>query len=90
MRPFRHPYAKARLVSVRFDAMPDDEIVADADKPPITVEDNAFVSWWKPIWRERIKILCGVPVRVLVNYSSHGPLYLDVSLGWGNSRFVDR
>lgn len=86
MRPFRHPYAKARLVSVRFDAMADDEIVADADKLPIAVEDNAFVSWWKPIWQERIKILCGGPVRVLVNCSSHGPLYLDVSLSWGSSR----
>jgi hypothetical protein len=90
MRPFRHPYAEARLVSVRFEAMLNDEIITDADKPPITVEDNAFVSWWKPIWRERIKILCGGPVRVLVNYSSHGPLYLDVSLGWGSSWPVRR
>jgi hypothetical protein len=90
MRPFRHPYAKARLLSVRFDAISDDEILADADKLPITVEDNAFVSWWEPIWRERIMILCGVPVRVLVNSSSHGPLYLDVSLSWGSSRLVGR
>ena len=90
MRPLRHPYAKARLVSVRFEAVPDDETVGDIDKLPITVEDNAFVCWWKPIWPERIKILCGCPVRVLVNYSSHGPLYLDVSLGWGCSRLVGR
>jgi len=90
MRPFRHPYAEARLVSVSFETITDDAMVADSDKLPITVEDNAFVSWWKPIWRERIMILCGVPVRVLVNYSSHGPLYLDVSLGWGSSRFVGR
>jgi hypothetical protein len=90
MRPFRHPYAKARLVSVRFEAVPYDETARDMDNPPITVEDNAFVSWWKPIWCERIKILCGVPVRVLVNSSSHGPLYLDVSLSWGSSRLVGR
>jgi hypothetical protein len=90
MRPFRHPYAKARLVSVRFEAAPDDETVGDIDKPPITVEDNAFVSWWKPVWWERIMILCGVPVRVLVNSSSHGPLYLDVSLVWGNSRPIGK
>jgi hypothetical protein len=90
VRPLRHPYAKARLVSVRFEVLPDDEIAADADKPLITVEDNAFISWWKPTWSERIKILCGCPVRVLVNYSSHGPLYLDVSLSWGSSRLIGR
>jgi hypothetical protein len=88
MTPFRHPYATSRLVSLSFETMASDsdKYVGGPNRPPITVEDNAFVSWWKPICRERLRILCGAPVRVLVNYSLHGPLHLDTQSGWGASR----
>lgn len=86
MKPLRRSYSKAYLMSLQFDARADDEVVARGDNPPITIEDNAFVSWWKPAWSERIRILCGKPVRVLVNYSPYGPLHLDTQSGWGSSR----
>jgi hypothetical protein len=88
MRPYRHSFATSRLLSLRFEATPRDGEGATLfmSRPPITVEDNAFVSWWRPDVYERIRILHGAPVRVLVNYSLHGPLYLDTELGWGTSR----
>ena len=84
MRCLGHPYARARLISLRFEAAPN-VMPAEAGYPPIAVEDGAFVSWWRPTWRERLQILCGVPVRVLVNYALYGPLHLDARSGWGHS-----
>ena len=84
MRCLQHPYARARLTSLRFESAPAVTEPA-ASRPPIVVEDNAFVSWWQPLWRERLRILCGAPVRVLVNYSLHGPLHLDTKSRWGVS-----
>jgi hypothetical protein len=43
------------------------------------------MSWWKPGWWERVRVLFGAPVRVLVNYSAHGPLHLDTEPNWGAS-----
>ena len=87
MTPFKHPYSTACLLSLRFEARADDEVIANADNVPIAVEDDGFSSWWKPIWRERIGILCGKPVRVLVNCSLYGPLHLDTHSRWGSSRW---
>lgn len=88
MRPYRHPFATSQLLSLHFEAKPQDseEPPVRLGHGPITVEDNAFVSWWQPTLRERIRILCGASIRVLVNYSLHGPLYLDTESGWGTSR----
>jgi hypothetical protein len=58
---------------------------ATSNNPAIAVEDGAFVSWWQPTCQERIRILCGLPVRVLVNYSLYGPLHVDTQSGWGVS-----
>src|SRR4051794_34538413 len=71
MKPISRDDAMSRLVSLRFEATPcdGDQVVARGSSPPIVVEDNAFMSWWKPDWLERFRIMCGAPVRVLVNYS---------------------
>jgi hypothetical protein len=50
---------------------------------------QAFMSWWKPSWLERIRLLRGAPVRVKVNYSLHGPLHLDTESTWGAPSSID-
>lgn len=87
MRPYRHPYATSRLLSLRFEAATRDgeEPIPHVGHLPITVEDNAFVSWWQPELLERIRIVCGAPVRVLVNYSNGEPLRVDTGSGWGTT-----
>lgn len=89
MRSYRHPYAASRLLSVQFEAATCDSS-EEMDCPLIAVEDNAFLSWWRPTVHERFQILGGAPVRVLVNYSLHGPLYLDTDSGWGITRSGSR
>jgi len=84
MKPLRHPYATATLLSLRFEAAPAHAVSGDHG-PPVVVEDNAFVSWWQPVWRERLRILGGAPVRVFVNYSDAGPLRVDTASGWGSA-----
>lgn len=86
MRPLKHPYAAARLVSLQFEAAAlDGQNAGQKEATTITIEDNAFVSWWKPTWPERVRMLIGVPVRVVVNSSLDGPLNLDTGSGWGTS-----
>jgi hypothetical protein len=50
---------------------------------PIVIEDQALMSMWLPSLRERLRLAFGAPVRVLVNYSVHGPLHVDTVRGWG-------
>ena len=85
MRPIARDFTTATLESLRFEALPspDDRRCAAMIRPPIAIEDGAFASWWQPTWMERFRILCGAPVRVLVNYSLHGPLDLDTQSRWG-------
>lgn len=91
MRPLARAFTTAVLEQLRFEALPspDDRPFAATDRPPIAIEDNAFASWWQPTWLERLRILCGAPVRVLVNYSLHGPLDLDTQSRWGASSARD-
>ena len=84
MKPLQHPYATATLLSLRFYAAPARAVSGDRGLQ-VAVEDNAFVSWWRPFWRERLRILCGAPIRVLVNYSDGGPLRVDIGSSWGNA-----
>jgi hypothetical protein len=85
MRPLRRQSTTATLESLSFKALPlpGDCPAAGPARPPIAIEDNAFSSWWQPTWRERVRLLLGAPVRVLVNYSLHGPLDLDTQSRWG-------
>jgi hypothetical protein len=46
-------------------------------KPEIMPDSGAFMCWWRPSLWERIRLLCGANVRVMVNYSDHGPLNVD-------------
>jgi hypothetical protein len=84
--PIVGPYAEAKEKLDRLTFT----VLVDGDKevvryPEIIVDGGAFMSSWKPGWRERIRLLIGAPVRVLVNYSAYGPLYLDTESDWGVS-----
>jgi hypothetical protein len=91
MRPLNHPSAAARLISLQFESAPcdDDQPITHSSGPPIAVEDGAFMSWWKPSWSERIRLLCGTSVRVTVNYSLYGPLHLEAESTWGAPSSLD-
>jgi hypothetical protein len=91
MRPTGWHYAPARLISLHFEsaACDGERPISYANYPPIAVEDGAFMSWWKPSWLERIRLLCGASVRVKVNYSLHGPLHLDTESTWGAPSSID-
>ncbi|MEA2833480.1 MAG: hypothetical protein QOG66_1682 [Methylobacteriaceae bacterium] len=52
---------------------------------PIAAEDDACVAMWRPTWRERLRVAFGAPIRVLLNYSLHGPLHVDTEAGAGAS-----
>lgn len=71
------------LQSISFAACEVDE--GNARDISIIVEDGAFVSMWRPSLRERARLAFGAPVRVLVNYSVHGPLHVDTERCWGTS-----
>lgn len=49
----------------------------------VATEDGACISMWRPNWRERLRLALGAPVRVLMNFSLHGPLHLDTEAGSG-------
>jgi hypothetical protein len=82
MKPIALGEVNSRLVSITFAA---DGICEQHTGPdiPIVVEDEAFVSMWRPSLRDRLRLALGAPVRVLMNYSLHGPLHVDTECGWG-------
>jgi hypothetical protein len=84
MKPIGFGEANYRLLNITFAARGVGE-ERTAPDIPIVIEDRAFVSMWRPSLRERLKLALGAPVRVLVNYSVHGPLHVDTEGGWGTS-----
>ncbi len=82
MKPIAFREANRCLLNTTFTAR---EIGEQHTAPniPIIIEDGAFVSMWHPSLRERLRLALGAPVRVLVNYSVHGPLHVDTERGWG-------
>jgi hypothetical protein len=82
MKPIASGNAHCRLLSITFVAGAVCE-QSTAPDIPIVVEDEALVSMWLPSLRERLRLALGAPVRVLVNYSAHGPLHVDTERGWG-------
>jgi len=85
MRPVSHPYATERLTSLRFEAAPceNDEPITRRSGPPIAIEDGAGIVFWQPSLRERLRIFCGAPVRMMLGYSL-APVLLDTESVWGN------
>jgi hypothetical protein len=82
MKPIAFGETNYRLLNITFAARE----IGEQDTPyniPIVVEDQAFVSMWLPSLRERLRLVLGAPVRVLVSYSVHGPLHVDAECGWG-------
>jgi hypothetical protein len=75
MRPIPGSYSDGKLDSLSFTVVPEHQY-ATARRPYITRGDGvgAFMSWWKPTWLERVRLLFGAPVRVQVGYCSHGPV----------------
>jgi hypothetical protein len=84
MKPIASGEAHGRLLSITFAAGSIWEHPTAPDIP-VAVEDEALVSMWRPSLRERLRLVLGAPVRVLVNYSAHGPLHVDAEAGWGTS-----
>jgi hypothetical protein len=84
MKPIAFGEANRRLSNITFAARGVGE-QDTAPNIPIVIEDGAFVSMWLPSLRERLRLAFGAPVRVLVNYSAHGPLHVDTERGWGTS-----
>jgi hypothetical protein len=82
MKPIASGEADRCLSNITFAARGVDE-QDTAPNIPIVVEDQAFVSMWHPSLRDRLKVALGAPVRVLVNYSVHGPLHVDTERDWG-------
>jgi hypothetical protein len=84
MKPIAFGQANCRLLNIAFSASESYRESAVPDIPIVT-EDRAFVSLWRPSPSERLRLAVGAPVRVLVNYSLHGPLHVDTERGWGTS-----
>ena len=85
MKPILFGESNYRLSNITFVARGVGEQITASDIP-IVIEDRAFVSMWLPSLRERLRLALGAPVRILVNYSAHGPLHVDTERGWGSSR----
>lgn len=47
------------------------------DGMEVDVKDDMMISYWKPSWVERIKILLGKPVRLCVIGSIHPSVGID-------------
>jgi hypothetical protein len=89
MTPLARQSTQDTLGSIKFTTVDDAQRNGQPSLPPIVVEGDAFMSWWRPNWRERIKLLFGGPVRVVVNYSLHGPLAVDTEAKWGDGERPD-
>jgi hypothetical protein len=79
----------ALLDQIAFKTRPRASKNTGLPRPEIMSEGGAFMSWWKPSPWERIRLLCGANVRVMVNYGDHGPLNLDTMGEWGLSSPAD-
>lgn len=84
MKPIAFGEANCRLLNITFAARGFGEQDTALDIP-VVIEDQAFVSMWLPSLRDRLRLALGAPVRVLVNYSVHGPLHVDTERSWGTS-----
>jgi hypothetical protein len=79
----------ALLVEIVFKTRPVATQNPILPKAEIMPQGEAFMSWWRPSLWERVRLLCGANVRVMVNYSDHGPLNVDTMGEWGLSSPAD-
>ena len=70
---------RTRSVAERNEMFPRSEVMLDG---------GAFMSWWRPSLWERLRLLCGANVRVMINYSD-GPLRVDTEPTAGDSSPAD-
>jgi hypothetical protein len=82
MKPLRTGEAGAWLEKLELTMRAADGAGASA-AIPVAAEGNACTAMWRPSWRERLRVVLGAPIRVLINYSLHGPLHVDTEAGAG-------
>jgi hypothetical protein len=66
----------ALLDTINFRTRPLAERNIMFPRSEIMLDGGAFISWWRPSLWERLRLLCGSSVRVMINYSD-GPLRVD-------------
>lgn len=74
MTPFRHPTTNTTLEA------PDDwdvEANGECIGLPITQSGSTMFSFWRPTWRERLRLLFGGHIRLGVVGRGHPPVSLD-------------
>jgi hypothetical protein len=82
MKPLTTGEADAWLEKLELTMRAADGVGASA-AIPVAAEGNACMAMWHPTWRERLRVAFGAPIRVLLNYSLHGPLHVDTEAGAG-------
>jgi hypothetical protein len=52
---------------------------ADFDYPPLPVVNTEYglMTFWRPTWRDRFRILFGQPVRLTLAGFVHPPVFVD-------------
>jgi len=53
--------------------------VGECKTLPVFIGDGWFQSFWKPTWKDRLKILFGKPIALAVIGRTHPPVSISVS-----------
>ena len=85
MRSLKTDATDAWLTKIAVTWSATAEPASGAPQIAVATEDGACISMWRPNRRERLRLALGAPVRVLMNFSLHGPLHLDTEAGFGAS-----
>jgi hypothetical protein len=75
MKPFKHPWTNLELGKPRDW---DEKRFGPCESLPVVKGDGIFFSYWKPTWRERVRLAFGANVRLCISGSSHPPVMLDI------------
>lgn len=73
MDAIRHP-----LATVNLSAPPGWDREEPCTGLWVNRTDGIFYSWWRPSWRERLRLLFGGDVRLAIVASGHPPVALEV------------
>jgi hypothetical protein len=92
MVPIVGPGANYRLSGIKLDVTRVPHWAAPFSwQPgaPVNVEDGSVVSMWRPLWRERVRLALGAPVRIILNFGPYGPLHVDTKSEWTSPTTLD-
>jgi hypothetical protein len=76
VRPFRHPRATVNLTKP-VDWNEAERGTCGSLPARYDAIDENFYSYWLTSWRERLAILFGRPIRLVVASAAHPPVCLD-------------